>query len=726
MNNRSIYPSYDEFSKDDEYAYCQEDYELFQDALDDVEKKTTKSINSLLQKHGYGHLKVDYFDIGDTEMDEVGFDIHASIFFDGKGISTSNLQYIDFTLTGDVTTEYEEHDYLDHSQIRWNTISPPYVSFSIMMICPDISKITEFSVDGGRDDKFSLNNFLKAIEEHIIKKSKTKRGSNMRRQSNSFQEGDIVWSQTGWSMKIANFYSIASIDGRKVFLKKLDKKQVSGNRQSWEVMPILGSEGSRLYQGVLKGNYIQLKKEELMGWSGGPVAEWEVQHIHDQHRFASNRRMKAADQFIEEGNEETICDPMAPMECTGVLRFKNGKPIPAYIMLRGFLVGVAVAQNNPDVIEKYGEDVLDKLERAIRGWLRKASGNAEYTLSAGQKRWLNQTLGGKSGILSPILRKYVVTECSKSGGCDLPDPDRFRFARKRAAVTYLTLVPAYRKDYKSKKEVEAAWNNDEDFIVQDMMSPWDGSYINKSDAKAQGIKSVTIRFKQLRNVTVIKVATQDKTASRYSLPAKKGIEIVFGIDRAMGWFFQLWLDEDEPALDESFLSNGKLIELLEKYGKPSRDLDKAIQAVASDLEPADFGVRGIRASHSISRKKKSNGCGCRKEKVAFGLPQSIEEIEIGSVWVSSNHYYGIRHTFYEVVGKTAKRVKLRKLRKGYLGNPNAYSYAVTAKAGDYESGSKPILVKVVDGYRGVALKAGGKYGISANLWNGHPMEEMTD
>jgi len=241
---------------------------------------------------------------------------------------------------------------------------------------------------------------------------------------------------------------------------------VSGNRQEWEVMPIVGSEGDRFYQGSLKGGFIQLKKEQLMGWSGDPVPEWEVQHVHNQHRWA-----------------------------------------------------------------------------------------------------------GKS----------------------------------------LTIVPAYGRDYKSKKAVEADWNADKDFIVQDMMSGYDGSFVNKSDAKRMGVSHVTVRYKQLRNVTVIKVAAQDKIASRYNLPAKSGGEIVFGIDRAMGWFFQLWIDEDDPELDKSFLSNGALLELLEKYGKPSRHLDKAIQAVALDMEPADFGVKGIRAAHTISRKKKSKGCGCRKE-----------------------------------------------------------------------------------------------------------------
>jgi len=719
--SRSYYRNWDSLEVGDEYVYCDDDFQLFQDMVDSLEKKTTKDINNLLKKHGFDQLKVEFFDIDDTEMDEDGFDIHAVIHLQGR--SKSKLEHIEFILTGDVSVEQESYDYMGTVQ-PWME-SPPYEEASVEVICP--KKPTEFTISR-RESKLSIKNFLDAIESFLINYSKTKRGNLM------------------------------------------------------------------------------------------------------NSRYAK-------DQFIEEGREETICDPMDPMNCTGVLRFKNGKPIPAYVMLRGFLIGVAVAQNDEDVIEKYGEDVLSKLELAIRGWLRKASGNAEYTLSDGQKRWLNKTLGGKSGVLSPILRRYVVTECSKSGGCDLPDPARFRFAGMS-----LTVVPAYGRDYKSKKEVEAAWNADKDFIVQDMMSRWDGSSVNKSDAKSMGIKSVTIRYKQLRNVTVIKVATQDKTAvedeiyyireelseidgilaylnnirfhlfdnedteegleialgstrqeysrmepnfkkierairkgdydkaediivstkrtyekredglkrelsklqkrkykqqplsrlarnktaSRYSLPAKRGGEIVFGIDRAMGWFFQLWLDEDEPSMDKDFLSNGALIDLLEKYGKPSRELDKSIAAIAMDREPADNGVRGFRASRTISRKKKSNGCGCRSKKTANKPPQSLEEIEIGSVWVSTYSYSSIIQTFYEVVAKTPKSVKIRELEKVYVGERhNSMTWDVTAKAGNYKQGSRPMLAKVRESGRGVVLTAGGKYGVFAHSWNGRPMQEMS-
>mgnify|MGYP003977255775 FL=1 len=71
---------------------------------------------------------------------------------------------------------------------------------------------------------------------------------------------------------------------------------------------------------------------------------------------------------------------------------------------------------------------------------------------------------------------------------------------------YLTLVPAYGRDYKSKREVIEAWDAGKDFIIQDMSSRWDGKPINKSDAKSSGIQNVNIRYKGMRSVAVIKVA----------------------------------------------------------------------------------------------------------------------------------------------------------------------------------------------------------------------------
>jgi hypothetical protein len=70
---------------------------------------------------------------------------------------------------------------------------------------------------------------------------------------------------------------------------------------------------------------------------------------------------------------------------------------------------------------------------------------------------------------------------------------------------YLTLVPAYGRDYKSKKAVQADWDAGKDFLIQDISSPHDGRYINKEDAAKSGIQSVNIRYKSLTQICVVKV-----------------------------------------------------------------------------------------------------------------------------------------------------------------------------------------------------------------------------
>ena len=67
----------------------------------------------------------------------------------------------------------------------------------------------------------------------------------------------------------------------------------------------------------------------------------------------------------------------------------------------------------------------------------------------------------------------------------------------------MTLTPAYGRDYKSKKEVEAAFAADKDFAVADIMSG--GGYTNRADLVSMGIRTVNIRYKALRSVAVVKV-----------------------------------------------------------------------------------------------------------------------------------------------------------------------------------------------------------------------------
>lgn len=67
---------------------------------------------------------------------------------------------------------------------------------------------------------------------------------------------------------------------------------------------------------------------------------------------------------------------------------------------------------------------------------------------------------------------------------------------------YMTLVPAYGRDYKSSKEVKQDWANGKDFRIADMSSPDNGRYVNKQNAPTGA--TLNIRFKGLRNICQIK------------------------------------------------------------------------------------------------------------------------------------------------------------------------------------------------------------------------------
>lgn len=68
---------------------------------------------------------------------------------------------------------------------------------------------------------------------------------------------------------------------------------------------------------------------------------------------------------------------------------------------------------------------------------------------------------------------------------------------------YITLVPAYGRDYKSAKEVQADWDAGKDFMIQSFGHPDDGRHINKQDAKTGMV--LNIRYKRLTQIKVIRV-----------------------------------------------------------------------------------------------------------------------------------------------------------------------------------------------------------------------------
>jgi len=67
---------------------------------------------------------------------------------------------------------------------------------------------------------------------------------------------------------------------------------------------------------------------------------------------------------------------------------------------------------------------------------------------------------------------------------------------------FLTVVPAMGRDYTSVAKVKADWNAGKDFMINDMSSRHDGSYINEEDADNAGI-TVNVRYAKLRKLCVI-------------------------------------------------------------------------------------------------------------------------------------------------------------------------------------------------------------------------------
>ena len=76
-------------------------------------------------------------------------------------------------------------------------------------------------------------------------------------------------------------------------------------------------------------------------------------------------------------------------------------------------------------------------------------------------------------------------------------------------MQYMTLVPAYGRDYKTAKAVKEDWALGKDFLVANIMDEHDGKPFNKQDAATiaqfQGPVTLNIRYKGLANIAQVKV-----------------------------------------------------------------------------------------------------------------------------------------------------------------------------------------------------------------------------
>jgi len=67
-------------------------------------------------------------------------------------------------------------------------------------------------------------------------------------------------------------------------------------------------------------------------------------------------------------------------------------------------------------------------------------------------------------------------------------------------MNYLTLLPAYGRDYKTKKAIIEHLNDDRDFLESTSLKP-----INKQQFKELNINSFNVRYDQQRKITNINI-----------------------------------------------------------------------------------------------------------------------------------------------------------------------------------------------------------------------------
>lgn len=62
----------------------------------------------------------------------------------------------------------------------------------------------------------------------------------------------------------------------------------------------------------------------------------------------------------------------------------------------------------------------------------------------------------------------------------------------------ITLIPAYGRDYKNKKEVLKDFEENKDFLIADFFHPYDGKPANKTDLKDYSM--ILIRYNKLQKI----------------------------------------------------------------------------------------------------------------------------------------------------------------------------------------------------------------------------------
>lgn len=72
-------------------------------------------------------------------------------------------------------------------------------------------------------------------------------------------------------------------------------------------------------------------------------------------------------------------------------------------------------------------------------------------------------------------------------------------------ATLINLIPAYGRDYKSKKAVLKDWEDGKDFIIAQFGDPGDGKPVNKPDAENLPPADYKIRYDGLKKLLIVKL-----------------------------------------------------------------------------------------------------------------------------------------------------------------------------------------------------------------------------
>ena len=106
---------------------------------------------------------------------------------------------------------------------------------------------------------------------------------------------------------------------------------------------------------------------------------------------------------------------------------------------------------------------------------------------------------------------------------------------------YLTLVPAYGRDYKSKAEIQKDLDAGKDFIIAQYGHPYDGKPANAESLRQSGVKTVNIRYKQQRSIGVFKVPGASSLSSNPVFSGNPGIDAGSAVVGAGGVILFAWL-----------------------------------------------------------------------------------------------------------------------------------------------------------------------------------------